>query len=328
MDRTRRETAAILFATAAAALTPRRAPAFADPLAPAPPTPLPPLSPPDPDPEGSVAAGRDPFEHLTAPVTLNGQGPFLFVVDTGASISCVSRPLAEALGLPIQEKRRVHTMVGVKEAPMALVDELRVGVRKERKMYALAIPIEQPDIQGVLAVDWIRKQRVTLDFANSNLAFARSRSEHSEPGRVVVPARRRFGQLTIVDAELGDTTVSAIVDSGAQVSLCNSPLLNLFDRSQVLPPRRQVVQMISVIGERFAGELVYLPFLRLGSLQLGNVGVVHSDAHAFAIWGLTDKPALLLGCDLLRNFRAVSLDFGRSQVRFDLAEAQLVHAGP
>jgi hypothetical protein len=78
-----------------------------------------------------------------------------------------------------------------------------------------------------------------------------------------------------------------------------------------------------VIGEPFSGELVYLPFLRLGGLQLGNVGVVHSDAHAFAIWGLADKPAILLGMDLLRQFRAVSLDFGRSQVRFDLSDAQV-----
>jgi hypothetical protein len=323
MDRTRRETAAILFALAAAALTPRRALALDAPPAPMPtPAPLPPLEP-VPGLEGSVAAGRDPFEHLTAPVTLNGKGPFPFVVDTGASISCVSRPLAETLGLPIQENRLVHTIVGVKQAPMALVDELRVGVRKERKMSALAIPIEQPGIQGVLAIDWIRNQRVTLDFANSNLSFARSRIEHSEPGRVVVPARRRFGQLTIVDADLGDKRVSAMVDSGSEASLCNSALINLLDRSQVFPPKRQLVQMISVIGEHFAGEQVYLPFLRLGGLQLGNVGMVHSDAHAFDIWGLADKPAVLLGMDLLRNFRAVSLDFGRSQVRFDLAESQV-----
>jgi predicted aspartyl protease len=338
MERSRREAAVLLLAAGAAALVPGRGyastgmalegptgiPLTGPPLT-GPQTGAPALGAPDaPDPvQGSVAVANDPFEHLTAPVMINGHGPYPFVVDTGASISCVARGLAEQLGLPIEEKRQLHTVVGVKTAPMALVDELRIGVRRSRRMSALAIPIEEPGIQGVLAVDWLHDQRLTLNFVTSNLEFAASRGEQSEPGRVVVPARRRWGQLTIVDAELGDRKVSAMVDSGSQVSLCNTSLLSLLDRSQVKGPRRELVQMISVIGEPFSGELVYLPFLRLGGLQLGNVAVVHSDAHAFAIWGLADKPAILLGMDLLRQFRAVSLDFGRSQVRFDLSDAQV-----
>lgn len=323
MQHTRRGATGGLLAGLATALAPHRA--FAEP---APPSPAAPAAAPDArEPaaaapasgaDSSVATGNDPFAHLTAPVTINGQGPFTFVVDTGASISCVSRTLAETLALTIQERRKVHTLVGVKFAPMAMIDELLVGVRRARRIYALAIPIEEPGIDGVLAVDWLRHQRVTLDFADSNLQFAASRAERSAPGRVVVPARGKQGQLTIVDAELGDRRVNAVVDSGSQESLCNSALLALLDRAQAIPPRRELVHMVSVVGEPFTGERVYLPFLRLGGLLLGNVGVVHSDAHAFAIWGLQDKPSILLGMDLLRQFRAVSLDFGRSQVRFDL----------
>ena len=90
------------------------------------------------------------------------------------------------------------------------------------------------------------------------------------------------------------------------------------DRRQALPRKRQVIEMVTLIGEPFSGELMFLPFLRLGGLQLGNVAVVHADTYVFKIWGLENKPAILLGMDLLREFRAVSLDFGRSQVRFDL----------
>ena len=43
--------------------------------------------------------------------------------------------------------------------------------------------------------------------------------------------------------------------------------------------------------------------------------------HVFDLWGLRDKPALVLGMDLLAQFDTVALDFGRSQVRFDLSEA-------
>jgi hypothetical protein len=302
-----------MLASAAATLAPRPAAAGADPLLVGP-TPLPS---PDQQPD-AVAAGRNRFHHLTAPVMLNDQGPFTFIVDTGASRSCISNKLVQMLALPIQPSLAVHTMVGVRMHPVALVNELRVGVRRQRRLAALSIPIDEPGAEGVLAVDWLKGQRVTLNFARSSLEFAVSGEQSSSPGQVVVPARRKLGQLTIVDAHLGDRRVSAMIDSGSEISLCNTPLLSLLDRAQAVPAKRQMIEMVTVIGEAFSGELVYLPFLRLGGLQLGNVGVARSDSHVFDIWGLTGAPAVLLGMDLLRQFRAISLDFGCSQVRFDL----------
>ena len=326
MFATRRDAIQGLLAAAAAGLAAPQAWAQADPFATripppvAPPSFTPPGSEPAPpaEPDSEVAGGRSTFDHLTAPVTLNGQGPYPFIVDTGASVSCISSKLAATLGLPINAKQPVHTVVGVKPQSVTLVDEMRVGVRRQRRMRALAIPLDQPEVQGVLAVDWLKGQRLTLNFAETRIEFSSSRAETSEPGQVVVPARRRHGQLTIVDADLGDQRISVMIDSGSEVSLCNTPLLNLLDRRQALPAKRQVIDLVTIIGEPFSGELMYLPFLRLGGLQLGNVGVVHSNTHVFKIWGLADKPAVLLGMDLLREFRAVSLDFGRSQVRFDL----------
>ena len=325
MEATRREALRALLATGVVPLL--ATPVLADPLAPGvglpgPSTPSPVAPTPTADGEdqapGSVAGARSRFDHLTAPVTLNGSGPYPFIVDTGASISCVSHDLVQSLGLPIRPGRRVHTIVGAKLQPMAVVDELRIGVRRQRRMSALALKLVQPGIGGVLAVDWLRGQRVTLDFAESRLAFEPSRAERSAPGVVVVPARRRHGQLTIVDADLGTRRISAMIDSGSQLSLCNSALLALLDRRATRPPERRRIEMVTIIGEPFSGELVMLPFLRLGGLQMGDVPVVRSDSHVFEIWDLADKPTVLLGMDLLRQFRAVSLDFGRSQVRFDL----------
>lgn len=310
--------AAGLFAPSALALPIEFDPSALTPRPPPPARPLPSEPAGEEDVAGHVDGGQDRFEHLTAPVTLNGSGPYSFIVDTGASISCVAHDLAESLGLPMQPARPVHTMVGVKPQPLAMVDELRIGARRQRRMSALALQLDQPGIQGVLAVDWLKGQRVTLDFTRSRLSFERSREERSTSDIVVVPARRRHGQLTIVDADLGDRRISAMIDSGSELSLCNSQLLALLDRKATRPPERRRIEMLTIIGEPFSGDLVMLPFLRLGGLQLGEVPVVHADTHVFRIWGLEDKPAVLLGMDLLRQFRAVSLDFGRSQVRFDL----------
>lgn len=334
MEHTRRATAATLFAAAAAAaLLPRPARANAAPLPPpkatgaAPPalSPAPvgaPATAPPPDGDASrIDTQKDAFEHLTAPVMLNGRGPFPFMVDTGANISCVSRGLAEALGAPILPPRPMHTMVGVGDHPVAVIDELKVGDLTRRDMTMLAIGLDNPRLGGVLGVDWLEGQRLTLNFATNSLVFEGSHHDWSKIGRVIVPARRRFGQLTIVDAMLGDERISAMIDSGSEASLCNTALLRRIERRGGRAAKHQVIDMVSILGEPFAGELVYLPFLKLGGLDLGDVPVVYADTHAFEIWGLADTPAVLLGMDLLRQFRAVSLDFGRSEVRFDLVDS-------
>jgi predicted aspartyl protease len=270
--------------------------------------------------DSDLAGSHDDYDHMTVPVMLNGQGPFPFMVDTGANISCVARWLADQLALPIREARPVHTVVSVRRQPMADIAELKVGDQTRRNMSVLALSIDDPKLGGVLAVDWLQNQRLTLNFDHNRLEVAPSRHEFERPGRVVVSARRRHGQLTIVEALLGDRPISALIDSGSEASLCNTALRRMLDRTGAAQGKAQVVEMVSILGEAFAGEMIYLPFLQLGGLQMGNVPVVESDSHAFEIWGVANTPAVLLGMDLLRQFRAVSLDFGRSQVRFDLVE--------
>ncbi len=274
------------------------------------------------EPNAEVETTRGRYEHMLAPVSINGQGPFQFLMDTGANISCVSNRLAEQLSLKTEDTTKVHTVVGVRLRPMVRLAELRVGSRNRRNVRAPSLPIKGADVDGVLGVDWLKGQRLVLDFKGKRMEITASRPDQGEEGSVVVvPARRRKGQLTIVDADMQGTKISAILDSGAQGSLCNRHLRDVVRRLEsrrrgpIAPP--QYVRMETLAGEAFTGEQVFLPFLRLGGLHLGNVAVTHADMHVFDVWGLKDTPALVLGMDLLSQFEQVALDFGRSQVRFD-----------
>ncbi|WP_411287536.1 retroviral-like aspartic protease family protein [Phenylobacterium sp.] len=260
------------------------------------------------------------YEHMLAPVTINGQGPFNFLMDTGANISCVSQRLAEKLKLTPGPPANVHTVVGVRSRPSVVIDSLQVGARNRRQVRAPSLPIKGTDVDGVLGVDWLKGQRLVLGFKQKNLEITKSRLESSHEGRVIVPAKRRLGQLTIVDAELSGKPISAIIDSGSQVTICNRPLLELVraaERRRGVIEKARPVRLESLAGESFMGETLYLPFLRLGGLHLGNVQVVYADTHVFKVWGMQTAPALVLGMDLLTQFDSVALDFGRSNVRFD-----------
>ena len=262
-------------------------------------------------------------EHMMAPVRINGQGPFNFLLDTGANISCVSRRLAERLDLKSVEQAQVHTVVGVRSRPIVRLDLLQIGSRDRRNVRAPSLPISAPEIDGVLGVDWLKGQRLTLDFKARNMEITKSRADRDEPGRVVVvPARRRNGQLTIVDADLNVKPISAIIDSGAQGTLCNRALRELVRKEEAasgggIRQDPEMVRMETLAGESFIGESVFLPFLRLGGLRLGNVPVTYANMHVFDVWGLKDVPALVIGIDLLSQFERVALDFGRSAVRFE-----------
>jgi hypothetical protein len=196
-----------------------------------------------------------------------------------------------------------------------------VGDRTRKDVRAASLPALGPKVDGVLGVDWLAGQRLVLDFKKKSLEISRSRHEESRDNHVVVPARKRQGQLTIVDADLSGHRISAMIDSGSEATICNAPLRELVEKieSHRGQPRIPVpVKLESLVGEPFTGVMFYLPFLKLGGLTLGNVPTVYADAHIFDLWGLKTQPAIVLGMDLLTQFNAVALDYGRSEVRFDL----------
>jgi len=290
---------------------------------PTPPAAAPPApeTPSDGDAPTELGAGHDKFEHLTAQVEINGQGPFNFILDTGANVSCVSRDLAARLMLAPAGVFAVHTVVGVRDRPSVTIDQLKIGARSRKDVRAPAFPTFGGQVDGVLGVDWLAGQRLVLDMREKKIEITRSVMERSSANRVIVPARRRLGQLTIVDADLNGHRISAMIDSGSQVTLCNTPLHNMvltMESRSNAPHEHELVKLETIAGEPFSGEMFYLPFLRLGGLQLGNVPTVYSpQTEVFDIWGLSKSPAIVLGMDLLTQFESVALDFGRSQVRFD-----------
>ena len=280
----------------------------------------PPDDAPDSDDPTRVGAGRDKATRMVAPVRINGQGPFDFMVDTGANRSCISIALAEKLALAPGPQVSLHTVVATRMRNSVQVDRLQVGTRSQRNVNVPVLPIPSSEAQGVLGVDWLKNRRLLLDFQGKSLEISAPKAESSRLNVVVVPARRRSGQLTLIDADMGGRPISAMIDSGSELSIANSALRRLMPSMGVGERERvQRVEMSSLVGEKFSGDLLYVPFMRLGGLTLGNVPVVFAETHVFSLWDLHDKPAIILGMDLLTQFTAVALDFGRSTVRFDIA---------
>ena len=138
----------------------------------------------------------------------------------------------------------------------------------------------------------------------------------------MVTARSRFGQLVLADADVAGQHVYAIVDTGSMVTIGNTVLHDKLVRHKRAVP--QPVTITDVTGRKIVASYAPIRDLRLGAFHLTNVVIAFDDAHVFERFGLTTKPAMLLGMDMMQAFTRVSIDFGRRTVRLMRADEKNV----
>jgi predicted aspartyl protease len=272
----------------------------------------------------SLKTRRDVAARLTASARINGKGPFQFLVDTGANRSGVARELAAALALPAGPSLRVHGIVSAYLADTVEIADFRVGT--------LHTPVSAPLFErsdlgadGLIGLDMLKDKAVVLDFVEHRLEI----SNRGAAGRfgfdlgagsrgVIVPARQRFGQLTLVDAAAGRTRMTCFIDTGAEYSVGNTALRQAVQARQ----RPSEVMNYDVVihgatGQVAPAKVAVVPEIRIGEVTFSHAPIAFADLHTFELWELTDRPALLVGMDLLRIFQLVAIDFGAREVLFN-----------
>ena len=84
------------------------------------------------------------------------------------------------------------------------------------------------------------------------------------------------------------------------------------------------ITLQSVTGAITPADYTHIEKMRVGGVAMHNTPVAFADAHPFKRFGLAKKPSMLLGMDMLRLFRRVSIDFANRRIRFLLPETQLI----
>jgi predicted aspartyl protease len=267
----------------------------------------------------AVAAGADQSDRMTVPVTLNGLGPFPFVVDTGSNRTVVSDVLANQLNLPMAEVLRVHSATGVVSTGSVHVDTLSVGKRNISNITAPVLTAHNLGALGMLGIDAVADQRIVMDFRRRRMTLTNSRRrEDDDAGAVVVRARSKYGQLLLVDSWVEGIPLYVIIDTGGEMTIANLTMRRMLAKRRSGYP--QPVTVTSVTGESIVADLSFLPQVRLGAMSMNNLQVAYADMYAFEQFGLQNKPSMLLGMNVLRHFDRVSIDFPDREVRFLLGD--------
>ncbi len=265
------------------------------------------------------------YRRLTVPVTIMGEGPFRFMVDTGSQATVLSSALAERLQLFDRQNATLVGMASSRPVQTTLVPDFSLG---SRNFVIRTAPIVEGahigGADGILGLDSLQDQRVLIDFEAGVLSVADSFDDGGSGGYdIVVRARERLGQLIIHSAEIDGARTSVIIDTGATASVGNPALQNRIRRRALA----ESAVMTDVNGVQITGETRIVRRMDMGRMRLANIPVSFADSPTFHALDLADRPALIMGMSELRLFRRVAIDFRTRRVLFDVPEGNPLDNG-
>jgi Aspartyl protease len=275
-----------------------------------------------PEPRYVSPTRRDQIGRIWAPVMINGHGPFRLVLDTGASHSAVTSLVALALGIPTDQSPPVilRGVTGFATVPTIHVDTLTVGDLSVDSPVLPIVPDALGGAQGILGGEGLTGKRIFIDFRHDKIVITFSRNEKSSREFVDVPFHALHDTLVVVSAMVGDIPTKAIIDTGGQTTIANLALKRaIFRRSVQFKGKPD--EIIGATKDVQEGELMSMPPIHFGSIQIQDAGVTFADMYIFKQWKLLGEPAILIGMDALGLLDTLVIDYRRHELQMRMPRA-------
>jgi hypothetical protein len=254
---------------------------------------------------------------MTVDVEVNGRGPYHFVVDSGADTSAVGLRLAQQLQLPLGTPVILNGMTDRNIVDRVRVNTLAFGPSTIGQLEVPALREEDLGGDGMIGIDALVKQRLMMDFDDKIVKVEDARKPVAySPDEIVITAKLLHGQLILTQVKMGALNLEAVIDTGSEISIGNLALRDALMRSH--RNKDWTVAATGVTGKTVDLELGQIHEIRVGAISIHDFPIAFADLPPFKVFGLADRPALLIGTDILQSFKRVSLDFQSRKVRFQL----------
>jgi hypothetical protein len=275
---------------------------------------------------GSLASVTDMTGRLSTALSIDGAGPYRFMVDTGAERTLIAEDIARSLALPRGRDVLVQGIVRGERAALVEIRRLDIGSLACTKLEVPTLPRAMLDADGYLGLDVLDGRRVIFDFIAGTLTVTKPQGFFSalwtRGNEVRVRTLGTSGRLRATDCLVDGVSAAAFLDSGAQVSVSNSALYAALQRHRTSQSMDSTTTLTGVTGGSVIGVTTLINMIKLSELVLTFEPVVVADLPVFKLWGLDGQPALLIGMDCLRRCARVSIDYGRKELRFQVASAR------
>jgi len=265
----------------------------------------------------TAATSQDTAGRAVALIDINGQGPFRFILDTGANRSVLSQALATRLGLSQAGVGMVHSVDSAEFAMLVNVESLSFGTLHLSRGETPVLDGPMLDGEhGLLGMDGMAGRLLHVDFSKNCVEIYEHAAPMSTQGWLRVPARIRFGSMLMIQGAIMGVPVNVLLDTGSDISLANEQF-----REALLGVGARSVEYRN--GHAFTAgrpivlaRRVWTPRLFLGRTVVESVNAYIGDFHIFDLWGLQDEPTLLIGMDVLAHAREMAIDYENGVVFF------------
>lgn len=266
---------------------------------------------------------RDPQDRMTIPVKVGGVDQELqFLVDTGAEHSAISVELAQQLALEQAPSRRVVSFGGERIVPAVHVGRLSFSDQELEDVRALTLSRGALGSDGLIGIDQLALQLVTFDFENGAMRLRPSpyRAKRERRGSVAIDLKEKKGRLVVGEATVGGKRIDMILDTGSSITIGNAALADYLG-AQTLGEFLDL-QMLTVTGDLVKIRYGEMEKVSIGAMRFETLPVAFAEAEPFERLGMTKRPAVILGMDVLRSFGTMTIDFRRREARFTAREGK------
>lgn len=272
--------------------------------------------------------------------TINGKGPFRFILDTGTGADAiVTTELASLLNLPQAGKTHLNDPSGRSGRPasLRLIDTLSIAGVSFKAIKAVEHPAlnAEGSCDGVLGFTLFKNHLLTLDYPHSRITLSDGRLQPD--GDRTVHAFRMPDGVPVADLTIGNVLVAALIDSGgAGLSLPErlSTQLRFSTEPVIFAHGESLSSRFSIKAGRLAADI------RLGDITFDQPWIEINPAFPMANFGSAPMQHFAITFDqqnLLVRFegrrRRVSLGVTPAPLRltnqpsFKPADASLVPIG-
>jgi hypothetical protein len=260
------------------------------------------------------------YGRLVTDVFINGQGPFTFLIDTASSRSLIFEHVRAKVGLvPSQPDHLVvYGINDVAEAVPVKPDTLSIAGEAIHGLTLGVLPDEAsagPD--GVLGVDVLARYFVVLDRASMQIRLlppgpdsAHAFADWSQAPLAAQPLKNMSIRFWYLKMSFNDHNFTSLFDLGSSFTLLNwnaAEVLGVHKRDFLgkgLPPQ----DLQDLFGKTSPAVRVDNVTVRLPGKHWDDHLIVVADAPVFRYFNADERPAAIVGLDLLGN-NSLAIDF-------------------
>jgi predicted aspartyl protease len=264
-----------------------------------------------------VPSTRDRSGRIAVPVLIGGRGPYRFLLDTGANRSALTSRVAHELGLEVSATAAmmVQGVNGRVRASVVRVPSMKLGAIEVGEQLLPVLDGEVfAGLDGSLGADLLAHLRVVADFINDGVTIDASHPPRQSAQFGLIKAKRVSGWLLQSDGRARSAPFQMVLDTGASRTLGNRALYKALTGRPLEQADALHVHVNDATQTSGNGLALSVSPIVLGDLMIENTTVTFGDFPVFALWGLENKPALLLGMDVLGSLRELTIDYERHEM--------------